>query len=198
MAQLLFERCQLPTSAGQHARIGLQQGVLALDTLFDALQVRTQGRAPRLDQLLLILHLLLNQRVCHRSLQVRVKHDGGSTRLLGQQPPLDRPQTQVPLADRLVVGFGHRVIQRYQRLPRLHHVTLAHKDLLDDAPAEVLHRFAFGVDRNHALTGHPLVQGSNSRPQQKSPQAQAQHPQPSARRTPGIRGRQGRRSGSRQ
>ena len=77
---------------------------------------------------------------CNILRTIRVKGDRIGTPLLGQQTPLHGAQAQIPLAHRLEIGTRHGLVQADHHFAFLHHLTLAHQHLLDDATCQVLHR----------------------------------------------------------
>ena len=109
--------------------------------------------------------------------------------LLGQQAALHRAQAEVALAHGLVVGARHRGVELDQGLALLDQITLPDQHLLDDAAAQVLDCLALGVDGDHAMGRHALVERSQSGPEQEAAETQAQHPQADAGRATGIGGR---------
>ena len=176
MAQLLIDQTQLAGAVLQHALVGLQQAFLALNAFLNRLQVRAQQAATRREQLLLVLHLLADQRIGAGRHQIGMKDDGRLTRLLGQQTALHGAQAQVALAHRLVVGACHCRVEANQQLTLLHLVALAHQHLLHNAARQVLHCLALGVDGHHARRWHPLIQRRQSSPQQEASKPDGQRP----------------------
>ena len=151
---------------------------MPLDAFLDRLQVRAQQIAARHEQLLLVLHLLADQRIAGSRLQIGVESNRRRASLLGQQPPLHRTQPQVTLTHGFIVGPRHRRVQRHQHLALLDFVALAHQHFLHNAAAQVLHRLALGVDSHHASRRHALIQRGQARPQQESPKPDQEGPQP--------------------
>ena len=88
VAQLFVEQRQLAAPVYQHAFVRLQQPGLALGAFFNRLQIGAQGGAARLQQLFLIRHLLLDQRIAGGGEQVGVKADLAVSGLLGLQTAL--------------------------------------------------------------------------------------------------------------
>jgi len=186
VVEVLVEQALLAAPGRHHAVVGLQDDFLALDAFLDRLQVRTQRRAPRSEQLLLVVHLGADQRIAGGGHQVGVKADRGGARLLGKQPALDGALAEVALARCLVVGARHGVVEAEQHLPLLHHLAFAHVDLLDDAARQVLHGLALGVQRHQTGAGHAFVQRRESRPQQEAAESQQQGPQADAGGAPRV------------
>ena len=161
----------------QHLLGGLALGIQTTYGLFHALQLRLQSLTARIKQLALVVHLGHDHRIAHGLYHFGLKVDFGQTLLLGLQAALHGAQAHIALANGLKVGLAHRRVQAHQHLIGLDLLTLAHQHLLDDAPRQMLHRLALGIDGNRANTGHTLVQRRQTRPQQKAAKTHGQHPQ---------------------
>ena len=173
----------------------MQHGLLALNAFFNGLQRSTQGKAARLQQLALRLHLHLDQRIDLGLLQVWVEADAVFVGLFSLQAPLHGTQAQVALAHALEVGAHGGRIQLQQRLAFLHMLAFVHHHLANDAATQMLHCLAFGVDHDRALAGHAFVQGCQPSPQQKAAKTQPQGPQAHARGAARVSGGMGGRAG---
>jgi hypothetical protein len=154
----------------------LQAGLVFLE----AGQAGLQRQPPRLEQLLLRLHMQAHHGVAALRLDVRMKTQHRLARLLGQQARLGRAQRQVVLADRLKVGTRRRLLEHHQHIALAHHRALLHQHLAHDAALQMLHRLALGIDGHHTGRRYAFINGSQRRPQQQAQQGQPQRVAPDA------------------
>jgi len=133
VAQLILQESTLGTAAFQHACVGLQECIQALNVLLHPLHIGLQCCTAGLQQLCLVVHQLSDLRLRLRcGQQILRKLRRVRAHPFGLQPTLHGPQGEVAQARGLVVGTGGGIVQNDERLAVPDGLALMHEHLAHD------------------------------------------------------------------